>query len=312
MPINFNKSRPVARGLTVIGCLILALAVVPDWLRLGGPGWGPMQWIMVLASMVILVTATALGRIPSRWILAFLSAAGILLLVAVVAVSAKLDVPFFLWNLKLRFTGPELLGIHEHDDQLGWQHRPSRIVNTRHLDYSATYTIGADRMRPTGSKSRPDRRVIFIGGSFTFGHGVNDTEAFPAVLARDHWPDHEVVNAAVNGWGTVQSYLRLKQLLGNSETPPKLVVYGWISHHSHRNSDRLTSLATERKRPIVKIVDGTPVFDRLIDATDGQPDSDELDRREYAASIKLLESMEQLCFAHGTKLVCLVSAVKLR
>jgi lysophospholipase L1-like esterase len=54
-----------------------------------------------------------------------------------------------------------------------------------------------------------ERRVLAIGDSFTFGHGVGDDEAYPAVLAarlRARHGDVTVLNGGVPGYSTDQAY----------------------------------------------------------------------------------------------------------
>src|SRR4029079_11161943 len=48
----------------------------------------------------------------------------------------------------------------------------------------------------------PASRVLMIGDSYTFGEGVNDAEAFGAMLER--LSHREVVNLAIHGYGTDQ------------------------------------------------------------------------------------------------------------
>jgi hypothetical protein len=286
--------------------LLGLLAVVPDWIGLGAPGWGPMQWMILLWAGSLLIVALGMGRLPGRWLLAFFSTVSCLILVLAVLLASQFDLPFLWWNLQQKLTGPAELGIHEHDDLLGWKHRPNRTAHAKHLDFSATYTIDANRMRPSGSPVDLATGVVFLGGSFTFGHGVNDAEPFASVLAREYWPDVSVTNAGVNGWGTVQCFLRLNQLLESEAVRADLVVYVWMSHHAHRNANRASALGSDRRRPIVKFVDGNPVFDRLIDVADGRPDSDQLTETELAISVQLVQAMNRSCSSHGNSFLCLV------
>ncbi len=96
----------------------------------------------------------------------------------------------------------------QHDPQLGWAGRPSV-----HLpDY---YGPGIDLrtnsrgMRGTEVADRKTSgrvRVVCLGDSFTFGHGVGDDQAWPAVVARLD-PRLEMVNMGQEGYGVDQMYL---------------------------------------------------------------------------------------------------------
>lgn len=74
------------------------------------------------------------------------------------------------------------------------------------LVYEALYTIAPDRFRATPQAGAPDRpHAYFLGGSSTFGEGLNDDETLP-----HHWSlldgKHTVRNRGVSGWGLHQAY----------------------------------------------------------------------------------------------------------
>ena len=138
---------------------------------------------------------TALQKADVHAAVALVGPGSVVLVGAALFLSGS-DIPFLLWNIQQKVTGPESLGIYQSDPVLGWKHQPSTEANAKHLDFSATYTIGRDGMRPTGSSRQPDNQIWFLGGSFTFGHGVNDDQAFPSRLALGMLRDYEVVNAA--------------------------------------------------------------------------------------------------------------------
>jgi hypothetical protein len=140
---------------------------------------------------------------------------------------------------------------------------------------------------------------LFLGGSFAFGHGVEDSEPYPALIQRA-WPEYRVANAAVNAWGTTQALLSLEDELARNEQIV-LVVYGFITHHHQRNFVReswLESLMATRKRrnPYFEVDGDRIVFQGLADPVlDGQPDSAELARRELLMTGLLLRDMASLC-----------------
>lgn len=76
-------------------------------------------------------------------------------------------------------------------------------------------------------------KLIMVGGSYTHGSAIADDETFSWKLQRK-LPGLEVLNYGVGGYGTLQSLMKLQQIL---PTIPqrKLVVYGLITHHLIRN-----------------------------------------------------------------------------
>lgn len=102
---------------------------------------------------------------------------------------------------------------------------------------------GTDRFvevstNPQGLRVPPGRRqtsvtsadVVTVGCSFTFGHGVDAAEAYPAVAAEVS--GLTVANAAFSAYGTTGALLALERL---SALRPKVVVYGFLDAHMKRN-----------------------------------------------------------------------------
>jgi lysophospholipase L1-like esterase len=101
----------------------------------------------------------------------------------------------------------------ELDPDLIYRLRPANAVawsTAEFTELSHTNALGmrGDEVRP---KHPGEQRIVAIGDSFTYGHGVQDHETYPAVLesllrARAH--DVRVLNAGVPGYSTDQSYAR--------------------------------------------------------------------------------------------------------
>lgn len=75
----------------------------------------------------------------------------------------------------------------------------------------------------------PDGRrpcVLFVGDSFTFGEGVTDGAAFPALLAAGPGAPFASINAGVPGYGTREEYLRLPTWLTEFHPGAVVVVFG--------------------------------------------------------------------------------------
>jgi hypothetical protein len=140
------------------------------------------------------------------------------------------------WLLKEYLLGSEPVGIFREDDIYGWAHIPSSVGRQRLVpDYDAVYHIDSLGYRTAPNAPPLDTpKILFLGGSFTFGQGVEDSEPFPTVL-QQAWPNIRVVNAGVNGWGTAQAYLKLNDEFARNDEIV-MVVYGFITHHLKRNS----------------------------------------------------------------------------
>lgn len=102
---------------------------------------------------------------------------------------------------------------------------------------------GTDRFvaaaaNPQGLRVPPEQRsqsftsadVVAIGCSFTYGHGVEAEQAYPAVLAEAS--GLSVVNAGVQAYGSLGSLLAFQRVVA---LRPKIVTYGFIAPHMQRN-----------------------------------------------------------------------------
>jgi hypothetical protein len=205
--------------------------------------------------------------------------------------------------LQKRLFGPQAIGIWQSDAVLGWVHKPD--ARGRHRsppDFDVEYLIDGHGHRVTpGDYDRP--KIAFVGGSFTFGHGVSDMEAFPALLAKE-LESYKVINAGVNAWGTGQALLKIESLIrGYSDI--ELVVYGFIGHHLNRNSSRRSWLEhiaeRDRMNPVFRIEDDSLVGPVVLGVTDGLPDSAELRKTEAAITERLIERMRQVCLQEGIR-----------
>jgi hypothetical protein len=76
--------------------------------------------------------------------------------------------------------------------------------------------------------------TALFGCSVTEGWGVRDNEHFGAILSKA-FPDRRVTDYAVEGYGTLQSMLRLRELPDEKLKGVSTVIYGFIGHHLERN-----------------------------------------------------------------------------
>jgi lysophospholipase L1-like esterase len=100
----------------------------------------------------------------------------------------------------------------QYDARLGWTAQPNAIK--RHRDrsgqFDVTYQINEYGYRGPAYPvaGDPDTfRVIVLGDSTGFGWGVAEAETFSSIIDREV-DNLEVINLALSGYGTDQSYLR--------------------------------------------------------------------------------------------------------
>lgn len=186
------------------------------------------------------------------------------------------------------------VGIWESDSRFGFAHIANSSGKHETSDFSARYTIGDEKNRHIPTTPNALGRVLFLGGSFTFGHGVNDDENYPYLLST-HLGRWQIVNKAVMGWGTSHAYMALSMEV-ESAHPPAMVVYAMIPHHIKRNYIRKSWVRTlNRSQPHFEIVDGKPVFQGIVNVTDSVDNLPEVHETEIALTSAFLVEMKKLC-----------------
>jgi lysophospholipase L1-like esterase len=126
---------------------------------------------------------------------------------------------FIEFGLRMLYPDPRIL---RRDAELGY-------VPTANLDVRKVFgghervvriTTNSQGLRAPETALQPPasgvRRILALGDSFTFGHAVEVSEAWPAALERAvaerSRTRHEVVNAGVSGYGTGQQLLLYRRL----------------------------------------------------------------------------------------------------
>ena len=160
------------------------------------------------------------------------------------------------------------------DSDLGWVNRPdfSSVFTNWQRGYHGHVTFDSLGLRSNGSPSlvNPDLTILAIGDSTTAGLEVDDDRTYSAVLEsklRALGYRVNVINAGVRGYGTDQSYLRLRHLIpiihpnlvlylscGNDFTD-NLVIKNWYRSYSKPvfilSNDRL-SIANSPTQPFAQ------------------------------------------------------------
>lgn len=129
-------------------------------------------------------------------------------------------------------------GFFIQEDRLGYVMKPGTFTVTLNdsLTFRAQHTEARYRTcGPVAAQDTVERPQIWIlGGSFTYGWGVNDAEAYPALI-QQAFPEYEVHNFGVGGYGTLQSMYQLQDGLAAGQTPAA-VVLAYASFHDQRNT----------------------------------------------------------------------------
>ena len=113
--------------------------------------------------------------------------------------------------------------------------------------YNVTYNFNkyGRRITPTDDNTKRSKNLLFLGGSYTFGEGVEDNETFPyyfSKLAKNIVP----YNIAFHGYGINDIYynlkLKKKGMFANINTDRETyAIYYFMDHHIKRTIFPLTS-----------------------------------------------------------------------
>lgn len=99
-----------------------------------------------------------------------------------------------------------------YDDLLGWSHKANEEGTYNHPDFSVSVSNNPDGQRDleyTVERIQGKNRMLVLGDSMGWGFGVELEERFSEVL-ESKYPDWEVINASVSGYGTDQELLYYK------------------------------------------------------------------------------------------------------
>ena len=126
--------------------------------------------------------------------------------------------------------------INKSDPVFGWKAKKG-VYNFSPMHKSGdifTLKIKTNGDRENGNINNiSEKEILLIGGSFTQGWGVNDNDTFAYKLQKKY-NNYRIHNFGQAGYGSVQSYLLLKDQLTKVKSP-KLIIYGIIQHHEYRN-----------------------------------------------------------------------------
>lgn len=126
--------------------------------------------------------------------------------------------------------------LEQPDPLLGWRLRANARVTHRLPFRSVSYSINESGFRDSGRHLKPasngNLKIIAIGDSFTFGHGVKESDRYSNIL-NSMLKNTEVMNMGASGYSTAQQYLLLKQ--EGVKLKPDLVILGYYITNIRRN-----------------------------------------------------------------------------
>ena len=135
---------------------------------------------------------------------------------------------------------PSENALAQFDPEVGWAYVPNRsVVQTFGSDPRKIAmhfsSIGSRAGSPAKKFDDTAPTMIFVGDSFTMGHGLDYDETIGGIFESIAYFPLQVVNLGVQGYGTDQALLLLKRYFSTFET--KVVVYSFICDHLKRNAN---------------------------------------------------------------------------
>jgi lysophospholipase L1-like esterase len=115
-------------------------------------------------------------------------------------------------------------GVHRPDSDLIYALRPGAVKTWRFKAFDESSQINSTGMRGDEIRARSSEevRVLVLGDSMTYGHGVENHETWPMqlqlILDKRGGKRVEVINAAVKGYGTDQQYKYFRDRLMTLES----------------------------------------------------------------------------------------------
>lgn len=257
---------PSAPGLLCAAALLCAAVLVTPELvgRFMSLDWhiGPMHGKLRVLQIVLGVCAVLafLARRPIGRLYRRIFPTRKLLIFKCVAATMSFAIGLVLLEFALRAVGypfdsswtPSEFAIAEFDDELGWRYqkdvRTEQAFGTPERRVALRFSALGTRVGEAhGSYDFDAPTVLFVGGSYTMGHGVTYDESFVGRLDADGGFPYQVVNLGVQGYGTDQALLSLRRHLPRFRDV-RAVVYTFIADHIERNANTDRRLLFRRGR----------------------------------------------------------------
>lgn len=208
----------------IAGAIVIALffAIILKWFPF------PFVWIFGVGSLAAFFQ---FRKGKKSWRVVWFNIGSILLVLAVFEM-ALVAVDHFQWKKKPRITSHQLYDVLM-DPDFGYVLNPSAQWRAwKAYDdvkvYDVTYTIGQNGLRVSPPCTGAcERSLLFFGGSFMYGEGVNDHETLPYQVGLKSQGQYEVYNFGVHGHGPqfMLALVESGKLRSMVEEPPNFAIY---------------------------------------------------------------------------------------
>ena len=197
----------------------------------------------------------------------------------IILISASLLIALFLVELVLRSVGPlytigPIVTVYDH--QYGKRLKKNFSAELIAPEFTTTFSTNSYGFRGPEPQSLPHQPILFLGDSYTVGHGVNDGEDYPGIIRGalltsygEHAP--QVVNAGMgdNGNGRWLKFLRSE---GKGYDPSLVVLQLYANDFYDNLNEGLFELSSDNRlvenpvspedivRKIQRFVDKVPIL----------------------------------------------------
>ena len=232
-PIHRNPLKKLLPGFCLFLAGICALAVLKFF-------YLPYAWIFLVTFIICIRVAITTAKRRPFVARSCMSLAMIALVLGLLEVFLAVRFPPKEKDFRTESSDKEYLVPHEY---LGYSYRENIQTNIKKfyrdsLTYSATYTTDMRGLRiaPPERGQRSEKTILFFGGSFTFGEGVNDEETMPYRTGGKFQGKYRISNFARGGYGPHQMLVSLERGLVEElvDVPPKYAIYQSILPHVQR------------------------------------------------------------------------------
>ncbi len=120
-------------------------------------------------------------------------------------------------------------------EKLGFQLREGlyQVQLNNKINYQASHSANGLRTYPEFEIDSNKLDIALFGCSYTYGMGVDDEQVMSAIMAKE-MSAYNVINYGVPGYGNVQGYYQLQELV-KIGTPPSIAVFNFADFHIERN-----------------------------------------------------------------------------
>ena len=194
--------------------------------------------------------------------------------------------------------------------KLGWIHRPGTYAFLGPKDnkpFRVTYLEDGSRITQA-KRNFSNRSTFLLGCSYVEGFGLGDKDTLGWKL-QAKLPQINVINLGTGGYGTLQSFLRLKDYMKQTGNRPEIIIYGFADFHIFRNIKNPLSNRYVKEPGIYPYCDGTSCkvwtgkrtlflgrFSRVVSLLENLVDNIKVMRQKENAkkiTLRLIQDMQQ-------------------